>query len=89
MSSPTGFTLRLNISIFCDLAVFYVEELVVEVAVRQDLVYMVAVGVGDEYLAEAVAGHQSDDLLHAVGIELVEDVVEQEQGQGGALGAEG
>ena len=39
---------------------------------------MVAVGVCDENLSELVACNKSHDLLHAVGIELVEDVVKQE-----------
>ena len=43
----------------------------------QDQVQMVAVGVGDEDLAELVAGHQPDNLFNTVGIELVEDVVQE------------
>ena len=43
---------------------------------------MLAVGVGDEDLSEGVAGDEVDDLLHATGVELVEDVVQQEQGGG-------
>ena len=39
---------------------------------------MVAVGVGNEYLSELVTGHQADNLLHAFGVQFVEDVVEQE-----------
>lgn len=39
---------------------------------------MVAVGVCDEYLSELVASNQFHDLLHAIGIELVEDIVKQE-----------
>jgi hypothetical protein len=39
------------------LAVLDVEDFVVEVAVLQYLVEVVAIGVGDEYLSETVAGH--------------------------------
>ena len=43
---------------------------------------MVAVGVGDKDLPELSAGHQAYDLLHALRIELVEDIVKQQQGVG-------
>ena len=52
-------------------------------AVGEDLVEVVTVRVGDEDLSEGVTGDKIDDLLYASGIELVEDVVEQEQGSGG------
>ena len=39
---------------------------------------MFPIGVCNKDLSELVACHQFHDLLHAVGIELVEDVVEQE-----------
>ena len=38
---------------------------------------MAAVGVGDEDLTELLAGNEGDNLFHAAGVELVEDVVEQ------------
>ncbi len=42
-------------------------------------VKVTAVGVGDEYLAEAAVGDELHDALHAVGIELVEYIVEQQE----------
>ena len=60
------------------------EKLIVESPVGEDLVEMVAVGVGNEDLTELPTGHQMDDLLDTRGIELVEDIVEQQQRQ--ALG---
>ena len=44
------------------------------------LVEMGAVGIGDEYLAKARAGYKLHYALHTCGVELVEYVVEQEQG---------
>ena len=43
---------------------------------------MVTVGVRDEYLAKAVTRNQADYLLHPAGIQLVEDIVQQQQGSG-------
>ena len=40
---------------------------------------MLAVGVGNEYLTEAVAGHQAHNLLHPLSIQFVEEVVEQQE----------
>ena len=48
------------------------EKLIVESTVGEDLVEMVAVGVGNEDLTELPTGHQMDDLLHTRGIELVD-----------------
>ena len=45
---------------------------------------MVAISVGDEYLAEALACHKFHDLLHAFRIQLVEDVVQEQKGRGAA-----
>jgi hypothetical protein len=59
-------------------SVAYLVEFIVKTAFRQNLVDMVTVGVGDENLTELLAGHQLDNLLYALGIELVEDIVEQE-----------
>ena len=39
---------------------------------------MVAVGVGDEYLSETVARYKLYNLFNTVGVEFVENVVEQE-----------
>ena len=43
---------------------------------------MVAIGVGDEYLAETLARNEFHDLLHAFRIELVEDVVQEKKRRG-------
>ena len=40
---------------------------------------MVAVGVRNEYLSEALTTHQFHYLLNPFGIQLVEDIVEKEQ----------
>ena len=56
-----------------------VEKAVIEVAMRENLVEVVAVGVGDEYLSKLLAGHQLDDMLHPMRVELVKNVVEQQQ----------
>jgi hypothetical protein len=39
---------------------------------------MISVGVGNEYLSEVIASHEFYDLLHAPGIQFVNDVIEQE-----------
>ena len=44
-------------------------------------VEVVAVGVGDENLAEVVTTHIVDNATHAAGIEFVENVVEQQEGR--------
>ena len=43
---------------------------------------MVTVGIGDENLTEVVARHQLHDCLHSLGIQLVEDVIQEEQRRG-------
>ena len=58
------------------------EDSVVALGALEDFVEVLAVGVGDEDLSEGIAGDEVDDLFDALGIELVEDVVEQEQGSG-------
>ena len=63
-------------------AVFYLEDPIVVRGSAENLVEMLPIGVCNEYLSELVAGHEFHDLLHAVGIELVEDIIEQEQGRG-------
>ena len=69
--------------IVCRLSIYLsltdVEYLVVKGSGAEYLVEMVAIGIGDEYLSEVVAGHQTYNLLHTLGVELVEDVVEQQQ----------
>ena len=57
------------------------EYLVVEGCGTEDLVEVVTIGIGNEYLSEVITGYQTDNLLHALGIELIEDVVEQQQGR--------
>ena len=57
-----------------------VEKFVVLVRVFQYLVQVVAIGVRDEDLSKIVSAYQPDDLLHALCVEFVEDVVEQQQG---------
>ena len=48
---------------------------------------MLAVGVGDEDLTELLASDELHDLFDAAGIELVEDVVEQQDGGAASIGA--
>ena len=47
----------------------------------EDAVEVVAVGVGDEDLSKVVAAHIVDNATHAAGIELVENIVEQQEGR--------
>ena len=61
-----------------DVTVGHMEKSVVEVGVEEQLVQMVAVGIGDEYLAIFLAGHKVHDTSHTLCIEFVEDVVKQE-----------
>lgn len=64
----------------CELTAVDGPEAVVAAGERDDVVEMAAVGVGDEYLAEGVGvGDEAHDALHAVAVEFVEDVVEQQQ----------
>ena len=41
---------------------------------------MLTVGIGDEYLPEVVTGNKPHNLFHALCIQLVEDVIEQQEG---------
>jgi hypothetical protein len=59
-------------------AVFYLEDPIVVRGSAENLIEMLPIGVCNEYLSELVACHEFYDLFHAVGIELVEDIVEQE-----------
>lgn len=65
-----------------DISSFYVKQLVVVTDVLQNLVEMVAIGVGYEYLTETVTRHQLYDTLHTVGVQLVEDVVKEQERSG-------
>ena len=40
---------------------------------------MVTIGIGDKDLTKIVAGNQTDNLLYTLGVELVEDIVEQQE----------
>ena len=64
-----------NAGLLLNLPMLDVEDFVVEGGVAEYLVQVVSVGVGDEYLAEVVAGYQAYYLFYTLGIELVEDVV--------------
>ena len=57
------------------------EKAVVAVPMREDLVKMLTIGIGDENLTKLLTGHQADNLLHTMCVELVEDIVEQQQRQ--------
>lgn len=67
-------------------AVLYPEDGVGGVGVEEDGVEVRAVGVGDEDLAEGWGAYQFYYVFYAVGVELVEDVVQQQQGRGGRDG---
>ena len=60
---------------------FYMEYLVIAVTLVQDAVEMVAVGIGDEYLSKIGTRYQVDNRLYPLGIQLVEDIVEQQEGR--------
>ena len=70
-------TSRLNIYLKFNLSVINVEQLMIEMSPAENLVEMVAIGVGDENLTKSGTGNQLHDFLHTGGIELVEDVIEQ------------
>ena len=53
-----------------------------------DFVKMGAVGVGNEDLAETVAGDHIDDALNTAGVEFVKDIVKQQDGHCGVVGLE-
>ena len=57
----------------------YFKNLIVATRAGKYLVEMVAVGVGDEYLSKTRRTNNLHNTLHTVGVEFVEDVVEQEQ----------
>ena len=68
----------MNDELGMNISVFYVEYLVVESRTTEYLVEMVAIGIGDEYLAETIARQQTDNLLHTTGVEFIEDVIKQQ-----------
>ena len=55
------------------------KELIILAHMLEDMVEMVAVGVRDEDLTIVGSGYEFDDLFHALGVELVKDVVEKQQ----------
>ena len=57
------------------------EKAVVTVSMRENLVKVLTVGIGDENLTKLLTGHQTDNLLHTMCVELIEDIVEQQQRQ--------
>lgn len=61
------------------------EYLMVATMKGKNLVKMVAIGVGDEYLTEIGRAHYLNNALHTTCIQLVEDIVEKEKrgGMGG------
>jgi len=56
-----------------------VEELVVVIGMAENLVEMVAVGIGDKNLSEPLCRYELHDLLHTLSIKFVEDVVKKQQ----------
>ena len=65
----------------CNRAILYMEDFCILVR-SKDLRQVLAVGVGDENLSETFALQETDDVLHACGVEFVEDVIEQENRTG-------
>ena len=61
-------------------SLLYVKEFVVEAPLGKNLVEVVAVGVGNKDLSEAVAWNDSDDILYPLRVEFVKDIVKQEYG---------
>ena len=58
-----------------NLSSLHLKYLILSLRPFQNLVQMFPVRVRDEDLSEGITGHQVHNLLHALGIELVEDVV--------------
>lgn len=56
---------------------FDLEDSEIALAACQYLVKMFAIGVGDEDLSKGITGNEIDELLNALCVELVENVVEQ------------
>ena len=63
------------------LPVLHMEEGEFLPGLQQDAVQMFAVGVGDEYLPEGIAGHEFHNLCHPVRVQFVEYVVQQQDGR--------
>ena len=54
------------------------EDAIVVLTARQYAVQMVSVGISNENLTELIAANEFDNLFHATGIKLVENIVEQQ-----------
>ena len=61
------------------MAVFHKENPIVAAKRGNCFIDVLAVGVGNEYLPERRLGNDTHDVGHAMGIELVENIVEQQQ----------
>ena len=55
------------------------EKAVIFAPTGDDLVQVLAVRVRDKNLSEVTTSDQADDTLYTLGIELVEDVIEEEE----------
>lgn len=64
------------------LAVLNGEEFVVSLFASEYAVQVVAIGIRHEGLSKTVAADQFYNLLHTAGVQLVEDVIQQEDGCG-------
>ena len=58
----------------------HLEDAVADIGVLKQTFNALLLGVGDEHLTEMVVAHQTDQLHHTLVIELVEDVVQQQNG---------
>ena len=58
-----------------DLSTIYIKQFVVVAYTLQNAVEMVTISISYEYLAEAVARYELDNLLYPMGIEFVENIV--------------
>ena len=54
------------------------EDAIVVFTARQYAVQMISVGISNENLTELIAAYEFYNLLHATGIEFVENIVEQQ-----------
>jgi hypothetical protein len=59
-------------------SVVYLVELIVKTALLQDFVYVVTIGIGNEYLTKLVTGYQLNNLFYTLCIQLIEDIIKQE-----------
>ena len=60
------------------LTIVHREQLIIETIGLQNLIQMLAVGIGNEYLTVFLAGHQTDDSFHAMRIQFVEDIIQEQ-----------